>query len=406
MKRAVILAIGNELVEGLIIDTNSKYLSQRLKLAGYYVHKILTLPDRLDVLVKEISNAVREADLVISSGGLGPTDDDLTREAFAQALGLRLIVNESVADKLIERALKIYGKAPESVKKQAMILEGAQILENSVGTAPGQLLELDGKIVILLPGPPSELIPMFESVYERLKTGDELYTRRLKTLGIPEAILMDEYGPVIYSKQSVTVATMASYERGVEVRLTAPVEFREDVDEVFNRLRALLGKYVYAIDDEEIHDVVARALFEKGLTLSIAESCTGGMISSVMVDVAGISKVFRGSVVAYDNAIKTSLLSVPEVVIKTHGAVSEECVRAMSQGVRKLLGTDLALAVSGIAGPSGGTSEKPVGTVCVGIDGPRGTVSRTFHLRGERNTIRKRSTLVALNELRLYLLGL
>ncbi|ODN31112.1 competence/damage-inducible protein A [Fervidobacterium thailandense] len=406
MKKAIILAIGNELVEGLIIDTNSKYLSQRLKLAGYYVERILTLPDRFDLLVKEIKAAVNDADLVVSSGGLGPTEDDLTREAFAQALGLKLELNESVAGKLVERALKFYGKAPENVKKQAMILEGAEILENTVGTAPGQFLKIGEKMVILLPGPPTELVPMFESVYERLKTDDALYSRRIKTLGIPEAVLMDEYGQVIYSRPSVTVATMASYERGVEVRLTASVKYKEDVDDVFNQLLKLLGKHVYATDDEEIQDVVARMLLNKGLTVSFAESCTGGMISSVIVDVPGISKVFKGSVVAYDNAVKISLLGVSEEVLKVHGAVSEECVRQMARGARRILGTDVALAVSGIAGPSGGTPEKPVGTVCVGIDGPSGTTSKTFLLRGERNAIRRRTTLVALNELRLYLVEL
>lgn len=406
LKKAIILAIGNEIIEGLILDTNSKYLSQRLKLAGYYVEKILTLPDRLDSLVKEIKSALSEADLVVSSGGLGPTEDDLTREAFAQALNLKLELDEFVADKLMERATKFYGKAPESVRKQAMFLEGAQILENTVGTAPGQFLEYNGKIIILLPGPPSELIPMFESVYERIKTEDALYTRRLKTLGLPEAILMDEYGQFIYSKPNVTVATMASYERGVEVRLTAPIKFKDDVDEIFHGLLELLGKHVYATDDEEIQDVVARMLLEKGLTISFAESCTGGMISSVIVGVPGISKVFKGSIVAYDNAVKTSILGVPDEILRMHGAVSEVSARAMAHGVRKLIGTDLALSVSGIAGPSGGTPEKPVGTVCVGIDGPIGTISKTFHLRGDRNTIRKRTTLVALNELRLYLLKL
>lgn len=247
---------------------------------------------------------------------------------------------------------------------------------------------------------------MFESVYEKIKTEDTLYTRRLKTLGVPEAILMDEYGQFIYSKPNVTVATMASYERGVEVRLTAPIKFKGDVDEIFHGLLELLGKHVYATDDEEIQDVVSRMISEKGLTISLAESCTGGMISSVIVDVPGISKVFKGSIVAYDNAVKMSILGVPDEILRMHGAVSEAVARAMARGVRKLIGTDLALSVSGIAGPSGGTPEKPVGTVCVGIDGPIGTISKTFHLRGDRNTIRKRTTLVALNELRLYLLKL
>ncbi|MFN3328489.1 MAG: CinA family nicotinamide mononucleotide deamidase-related protein, partial [Fervidobacterium pennivorans] len=364
MRNAIIFSIGNELVEGLIIDTNSKYLSEKLKVLGYYVVRIETLPDKLDILVERFKAGLLEADLIITTGGLGPTEDDLTREAMAQALGCKLVIDEKIAQELVERALKYYGKAPESVKKQAMVIEGASVLDNPVGTAPGQMLQLNGKIVIILPGPPAEMIPIFESITQTIKTDDALYTRRIKTLGIPEAVLMNEYKDIIYSNPNITVATMASYERGVEVRLTGSTELKEEIDKVASELLNALGEHVYATDDDSIEDVVYKLLSENSLTISFAESCTGGMISSKFVDIPGVSKVYKGSVIAYSNEVKTSVLKVPESIINTYGAVSEECVKSMAENVRILLNSDFSIAVSGIAGPSGGTETKPVGTVC------------------------------------------
>lgn len=395
LRNAIIFSIGNELVEGLIVDTNSKYLSEKLKALGYYVVRIETLPDKLDILVERFRAGLLEADLLITTGGLGPTEDDLTREAMARALGRKLVTDEKIAQELVERALKYYGKAPESVKKQAMVIEGASVLDNPVGTAPGQMLQLNGKIVIILPGPPAEMIPIFESITQTIKTDDALYTRRIKTLGIPEAVLMNEYKDIIYSNPNITVATMASYERGVEVRLTGSIELKEEIDKVASELLNALGEHVYATDDDSIEDVVYKLLSENSLTISFAESCTGGMISSKFVDIPGVSKVYKGSVIAYSNEVKTSVLKVPESIINTYGAVSEECVKSMAENVRILLNSDFSIAVSGIAGPSGGTETKPVGTVCFAFSSDSFTRTITHHLRGNREMIRKRSTLLA-----------
>ncbi|QAV34197.1 competence/damage-inducible protein A [Fervidobacterium changbaicum] len=395
MKNAIIFSIGNELVEGLILDTNSKYLSEKLKKLGYYVIRIETLPDRFDVLVERFKTGLLEVDLLITTGGLGPTEDDLTREALAEALGRKLILDENIAQELIERALKYYGKAPESVKKQAMVIEGAKVLDNPVGTAPGQMIEFDGKAVVILPGPPAEMIPIFENITEKLKADDALYTRRIKTIGIPEAVLMDDFKDVIYSNPNITVATMASYERGVEVRLTGSKSLKEEIDKIALKLIEALGENVYATDDDNIEDVVYKLLSENGLTISFAESCTGGMISSKFVDIPGVSKVYNGSVVAYSNEVKISLLNVPETIISTYGAVSEECVKFMAENVRRILKSDFAVAVSGIAGPTGGSEAKPVGTVCFAFSSDSFTHTVTHNLRGNREMVRKRSTLLA-----------
>lgn len=400
MKKAIILAIGNELVEGLIVDTNSKYLSSKLKGLGYYVVRTETLPDIFDIMVDRISHAINDADLIITSGGLGPTEDDLTREAVAYCLKRELIKDYELAQKLIERALRYYNKAPESVTKQAMIIDGAVVLDNPVGTAPGQMIEYNNKKIILLPGPPAELIPTFESVLDNLKTEDALYTRRIKTIGIPEAILMEEYKDIIYSNKSITVATMASYERGVEVRFTGPLKLKSEIDEVTEVLVSKLGQSVYALDDDEMKDVVFKLLYNNKKTVAFAESCTGGMISSVFVDVSGVSQVYKGAIVAYSNETKVRLLGVKEETIKEYGAVSEECVREMAIGAKKVFESDYAIAVSGIAGPTGGTEKKPVGTVCIAFADGNEIVSSTYSLRGDRHMIRLRSTLLALDMLR------
>ncbi|MBP7303427.1 MAG: CinA family nicotinamide mononucleotide deamidase-related protein, partial [Fervidobacterium sp.] len=389
MKSAIILAIGNELVEGLILDTNSKYMSQRLKLAGYYVVRTETLPDNLQIMKDRISVALQDADLIITSGGLGPTEDDITREAVSAVIGRKLIVDKKLSDELVQRAIKYYGKSAESVSKQAMIIEGATVLDNPVGTAPGQLVEVNGKIILILPGPPSELIPIFENVYDKIKADDSLYTRRIKTIGIPEAILMEEYKDIIYSDPNVTVATMASYERGVEVRFTGPIFLKDSIDRICDRLIPMLGDSVYALDDSDMQDVVYKLLKDNGLTVSFAESCTGGLISSTFVDIPGVSDVYKGGVITYSNESKTKILGVAQETLEKHGAVSEECVREMVDGCKRLFNSSFAVAVSGIAGPSGGSEEKPVGTVCIALATPTKIISSTHLLRGDRNSIRR-----------------
>lgn len=400
LKSAIILAIGNELVEGLILDTNSKYMSQRLKLAGYYVVRTETLPDNLQIMKDRISVALQDADLIITSGGLGPTEDDITREAVSAIIGRKLIVDKKLSDELVQRAIKYYGKSAESVSKQAMIIEGATVLDNPVGTAPGQLVEVNGKIILILPGPPSELIPIFENVYDKIKADDSLYTRRIKTIGIPEAILMEEYKDIIYSDPNVTVATMASYERGVEVRFTGPILLKDSIDRICDRLIPMLGDSVYALDDSDMQDVVYKLLKDNGLTVSFAESCTGGLISSTFVDIPGVSDVYKGGVITYSNESKTKILGVAQETLEKHGAVSEECVREMVDGCKRLFNSSFAVAVSGIAGPSGGSEEKPVGTVCIALATPTKIISSTHLLRGDRNSIRRRSMLFSFDILR------
>jgi len=402
MKKAIILAIGNELVEGIIVDTNSKYIANKLLDFGYKTLMTKTLPDNLNLIVDEFKDSLKKADLVITTGGLGPTEDDLTREAISLALEKKLIYDSALGEKIIKKAKEYYKKVPEIVKKQAYVIEGAQVIENPVGTAPGQVIKIKDKTVIILPGPPAELYPIFESALEKLEKDEPLYTRRIKTIGIPEAVLVDEYKNIIYSNKDITVATMASYKTGVELRFTGKISLKDEIDTIVNKLIEKISDFVYSLDDKGIEEVIFEKLNSLGKTVSFAESCTGGLLSSRFVDVPGVSKVFKGSVVAYSNEIKERVLNVKKETLNNFGAVSEECVIEMAKGVANLFSTDYSVSISGIAGPTGGTKEKPVGTVwiCAYDRNSDKYITEKHIFKGNRETIRFKSSLYAFNLLR------
>ncbi|QTA38819.1 competence/damage-inducible protein A [Thermosipho ferrireducens] len=402
MKKAIILAVGNELVQGLIVDTNSKYISRELFNVGYETLLIKSVPDDFDLLVYELKDSISRSDLVITIGGLGPTEDDLTREAVAEALNKKLVFSKNLSESIIKKAKAFYENVPEIINRQAYVIEGAEIIENPVGTAPGQFLNISGKHIILLPGPPSELIPMFKKAIENLRELPGFYMRRVKTVGIPEVVLVDEYKHIIYSNKNVNVATMASHKSGVELRFTGPVELKDVIDNIVKELTLAIKDNIYAYDDSTIEEVVYKQLLESNMTVSFAESCTGGLLSSEFVKIPGVSSVFKGGIIAYSNEVKINLLGVRLKTIKNYGAVSRECVEEMSKGVAELLRSDFGVAISGVAGPSGGTPQKPVGTVWICIYNVRNDVhySQKYNFRGDRNMIRSRSVLQAFDMLR------
>lgn len=399
MKTASIIAIGNELVEGIIVDTNSKYISKKLLEYGYKTKIIKTLPDDLDLLVKEIKDSLETTDLVVTTGGLGPTEDDLTREAVSKALEKKIIFDENLSKKIIEKAKKFHSYVPKIVERQAMVIEDATVLENPVGTAPGMLLKTPKSTILILPGPPVEMIPIFEEALNLIEKENKIYQRRIKTINIPEAVLVEKYKDIIYKYKEVNVATMASHTSGVELRFTGEKAL---VDEIVNMLSEKLKDYIYAFDDKTIEEIVFEKLLSKNKTVSFAESCTGGLVSANFVNLSGVSKVFKGSIVAYSNEVKQKLLNVNPKTLEKFGAVSKECVEEMAKGVSKLLDTDYSVAISGIAGPTGGTKEKPVGTVWICAYSRENDIFMTerFYFKGNRQTIRNRSTLHAFDMLR------
>jgi len=406
LKKAVVITIGSELLRGVILDRNSKYLCDQLKKLGYDVVKTVSVGDDVDSIVREVKRAIEESDLVVTSGGLGPTEDDKTREGVAKALSRKLKMDYNLKSKIEQKVKDFYsGEIPENISKQAEIIEGAEVLENPVGSAPGQLVKVEDKVVLILPGPPRELIPMFEAVREKLRTENTFYEKTINLYGIPEAKLEEMLKDILYSQKDVEVATMVDHVHGVKLRLTTDAKNKERLDEMIKKIMEKVGRYVYGFDNETMEECVFKLLRRKNKRIAFAESCTGGLISSHLVNVPGSSEVFVGAVVAYSNDLKMKVLGVSEKTLTEYGAVSEKCVKEMSEGLHRLTKADLCLSVSGIAGPTGGTPEKPVGTVFTDLYDGKNHYTRKEFFRGDRNVIRLKTSMNALNMVREYLIG-
>ncbi len=278
MKYASIITVGSEIVEGIISDRNSKWLSERLKKLGYLVKRVISVGDDLEDIVDAITFALRDTCLLILTGGLGPTKDDVTREAVSRALGRPLVFSEKVFEKVAERVEKFAGKVVEGVKKEAMLIDGAVVLYNDVGSAPGQCIELHGKRILILPGPPMEMQNVFSKAESIIKEEEPIYTRVVKFYGVRESILEDELKDLIYSYSGISVATQADYVEGVKLRFTAPLSLRTSVDNLVEELMRTKYKInIYGLDDETMEEKAVKLLGERGETMAAAESCTGGV---------------------------------------------------------------------------------------------------------------------------------
>ncbi|MHB0998799.1 MAG: competence/damage-inducible protein A [Armatimonadota bacterium] len=411
--RAEIISVGTELLLGQIIDTNAPYLSKVLSALGIDVFYRVTVGDNPARLADTLKTALSRADLILAIGGLGPTQDDLTKETIAEVLGEKLVV-DTESEKVIRSFFERRGlKIAQSNLKQALIPESGVAIPNSNGTAPGILVEKNGKIVIAMPGPPNELIPMVESSiipFLSRKTADTpavIESRVLRVIGVGESSAEEMLKDLI----SGWNPTIAPYAKSGEVhfRITAKAPDRQTalgmIDDMDRKAREILGDYVYGVDEETLEDVVVGMLRARGLKLALAESCTGGLISNRITNVSGSSEVYLAGIVSYSNAAKTKFLGVPADLIAAHGAVNPEVAEAMASGAAAETGADIALGVTGIAGPTGGTQEKPVGLVYIGIRTPDGVRSTENYFGGSRIDIKHRTAQVALNMIRTYLLG-
>ena len=411
--RAEIISVGTELLLGQITDTNAPYLSRALSALGIDVFYRITVGDNTARLGETLERALTRADLVITIGGLGPTQDDLTKETIAEVLAERM-----AADPESEEAIRAFFERrgiqiAQSNLKQALKPESGIAIPNSVGTAPGTIVEKNGKIVIALPGPPSEFVPMVESSvipYLSLKsTGAQtiILSRTLRVCGIGESAAEEKVKDLLGSANP----TIAPYAMSGEVqfRITAKASDRDEALRMISGLesqaRERLADLVYGVDDETLESVVVHALIERKLSLALAESCTGGLISHRVTNVPGSSETLLAGITAYGNAAKTKFLGVPKELIESHGAVSPEVAEAMAEGAAAQTGADLALGVTGIAGPGGGSLEKPVGLVYIGLKTPEGVNSTKNVFGGSRQEIKLRASQTALNLLRIYLLG-
>jgi len=404
---AEIIAIGSELLAPDRSDTNSLWLTEKLNAIGIEV-KLKTIVGDDDARLEEaLRDAVKRSKVVITTGGLGPTEDDITRKVAGRALGRRLLLDESVlAD--IRRRFQSFGRTmPERNSRQAMVIDGAQVLPNPNGTAPGLFIEHEGTAIALLPGPPREMHPMFENEVQgklAARVGLLRVVRRtLRVAGMGESAVDELIAPV-YTKYDNPQTSILFNRSEIEIQLTArarsEAEAESLLDKVSAELEARLGHAIFAFRGEKMEEVVGLRLTVGGYTLSVAESCTGGLIAQRLTAVSGSSKYFISGVVAYSNETKTRMLGVEPMLLLEHGAVSAAVAEAMAEGVRQSAGTDFGLSVTGVAGPEGGTPDKPVGLVFIALADDAHTEHRKLMIPGDRHLIRWRSSQAALDLLR------
>lgn len=414
--KACILAVGSEMLTPFRVDTNSLTITERLNAIGYDVRLKAVVADEIEELARVIDSAFAWADLIVITGGLGPTEDDVTRDAVALVLGVDLDIDERVVDRIRLRFERRGMAMPANNRRQAMVPRGATLLDNPNGTAPGLWIERGRTSIVVLPGPPREMTPMLDVVIrERLtkKAGDAgLFRRVLKITGRAESEVDATVQP-IYSRwtaQPVPISTTILAVTGqIELHLTATATNRADADAVLDaavaQMRDALGVSLYSADGRNLETVVGELLRERRMRIAVAESCTGGLLASRLTDVPGSSDYVERGVVCYSNRAKTELASVPPALIEEHGAVSEPVARAMASGIRTAARTEVGVGVTGIAGPGGGSEQKPVGTVAIAVVVGEETRVRTFHFLGGREMVKFHSAQAAMNMLRLMLLG-
>jgi len=414
--KACIVAVGSEMLTPFRVDTNSLIVTERLNTIGFDVRLKVVVGDDIDELASVLEGALTWADAVIVIGGLGPTDDDITRAAVARVLHVPLETHQSVVERIRERFARRGMTMPEINRRQATAPRGATLLENPMGTAPGVWIEHGSAAIVLLPGPPRELTPMIEAVVrDRLaerSRGAGLFRRVIRITGRTESDVDTHaqpiYGPWVTAPVPITTTILAALGQ-IELHLTARTDNRAAADAALDAavlaLRNALGPSVYSVDGRPLEAVVGQIVRERRLTLAVAESCTGGLLLSRLTDVPGSSAYVERGVVCYSNRSKVELLDVPEAVLSEHGAVSEPVARAMAQGVKARAATNVGIGVTGIAGPDGGTPEKPVGTVAVAVAVEQDVTTRTFHFIGGREMVKFQATQAAMNMLRLMLLN-
>jgi competence/damage-inducible protein CinA-like protein len=407
MLTAEIIAIGSELLAPDRTDTNSLWLTDKLNRIGIDV-KLKTIVGDDDARLEEtIKDAVKRSRVVITTGGLGPTEDDITRKVVARALGRRLTLDEKVLADIREK-FRCFGMAmPERNSRQAMVIDGAEVVPNPNGSAPGLYLEHEGCAIALLPGPPREMNPMFEAhVLSRLEkmSGDVRFARRvLRVAGMGESAIDEQIAP-IYTQYSNPQTTILFNSSEIEIHLRAhgrtEAEAEALLDDLSLKIEQKLGNSVFSFRGETMEEVVGRRLTVTGFTLSVAESCTGGLIAERLTNVPGSSAYFIEGLVTYSNESKIRLLGIDKKVIREFGAVSSQVARDMARAVRHRAKTDFGLAVTGIAGPDGGSEEKPVGLVFVALADDAHTEHKRLMIPGDRHLIRWRSSQAALDLLR------
>ena len=409
--KAEIIAVGSELLTPDRVDTNSLFLTAELNKIGIEVVRKTIVGDNRELLGAAFKDALNRVELVISSGGLGPTEDDLTRETVAEILGRKLQRREDIVQKIEARFRSFKREMPEINVRQAMVPEGAEPLENPRGTAPGLWIEDGDRMLGLLPGPPRELKPMFmEAVLPRLEkrvSGVRMFSRELRVAGLGESHVEQRVAP-IYKRYSDVETTILASPGEVQLHLRlwtddAPYA-QKTLDEIVQGFEIALTDRIFSQDGSTLEEVISRLLTVNNATIAAAESCTGGLLAQRLTSIAGSSSYFLGGVVSYSNERKTAWADVPPELIASKGAVSAEVAVALADGIRRRVGSTLGVGITGIAGPGGGTEEKPVGTVHIALSHAAGTKERLVHFPGDREMIRWQASQIALDMVRIHFL--
>ncbi len=409
--KAEIIAVGSELLTPDHLDTNSLFLTEELNKLGIEVLRKTIVGDDRELLAAAFRDALNRVPVVIASGGLGPTEDDLTRETVAELLGRKLRRNDEVVRAIEARFRSFKRDMPAVNLRQAMVPEGAEVLANPRGTAPGLWLEEKGRMIALLPGPPRELKPLFlEEVYPRLQrrvSGVRMFHRELRVTGLGESHV-EEHIRSIYMRFSEVHTTILAAPGEVQIHLRVwsdePAHANTTLDEMVRSFELALGDRIFAHSAVSLEEVVAEILTSNRATIAAAESCTGGLLAERLTRIPGSSSYFLGGAVCYSNEMKTAWADVPPALIQAKGAVSSEVAVALAEGIRRRVGSTLGVGITGIAGPSGGSEERPVGTVHVALASSEGVKERVVHLPGDREMIRFHASQLALDMVRMHFL--
>ena len=413
LRTAEVIAVGSELLGSTRLDTNSLFIAERLSAIGIELRSKSVVGDNRDLIADLCRQALSRVDLVVMTGGLGPTEDDITRQISARAVGRELVYHDELEADLRERFRRWGREMPEINKRQAYVIDGADVLPNPNGSAVGMLLKLDRQFLAIFPGPPREMRPMFDQfVLAVLKenAGGVIVRRRvLRVSGMGESAVDEVIAPIYKSYDDVETSILFSrveIELHLTARSTDADQSESRLDELAGKITAALGPAVFATNGETMEEVIGKLLTERGEKLSVAESCTGGLVGMRLTEIGGSSRYFLEGAIVYANAAKIRALGVSEQTLEDHGAVSAETAKAMAAGIRDRSGSHHAISVTGIAGPDGGTEEKPVGTVFIGYAGANVTRSIKFVFPGDRELVRWRASQAALDYLRRQILKL
>lgn len=408
--RAEIITVGTEILLGDIVNTNSQFLAKELANIGIDVYHQGTVGDNETRLIECLNEGIKRSDIIITTGGLGPTKDDMTKEVAAKCFNQELVLYSGIWENIKSYFNKIGLEPTQNNKKQAYFPKDCIILDNPNGTAPGAILKKDNKMIILLPGPPKEMIPMFNNELKNhlLDLNDyKLVSKTLRFFGIGESLLEDKLVDIIDNQSNPTIAPYAK-EDEVTIRITAKskdvLDANNLIKNVEDKIKSRVGNYIYGYDNTTLDETVAKLLVKKNMTIGVSESCTGGMVSSKLINYPGISQNFLEGCVTYSNEAKMRRLGVKKETLDKYGAVSEETAIEMARGIAKTSNANIGLSTTGIAGPGGGSDEKPVGLVYIGLYINGEVKVKKCNLVGSREKIRSRATSEALNLLRLELI--